>query len=42
MPVVSRFYGISIKMYFREHGVPHFHAISMPSSMASSVWTRWS
>lgn len=27
MPVVSRFYGISIKMYFREHGVPHFHAI---------------
>ena len=27
MPVVARFYGISIKMYFREHGVPHFHAI---------------
>jgi len=27
MPVISRFYGIVIKMYFREHGVPHFHAI---------------
>ena len=21
------FYGILIKMYFREHGVPHFHAL---------------
>ena len=29
MPVVARFYGIIIKMYFsqREHGIPHFHAI---------------
>lgn len=29
MPVVARFYGIVIKMYFRqsEHGVPHFHAL---------------
>ena len=27
MPVISRFYGILIKMYFREHGVPHFHAL---------------
>ena len=27
MPVIARFYGIVIKMYFREHGVPHFHAI---------------
>jgi hypothetical protein len=29
MPVVARFYGIVIKMYFaqREHGAPHFHAI---------------
>jgi hypothetical protein len=27
MPVISRFYGIVIRMYFREHGVPHFHAI---------------
>ena len=27
MPVITRFYGIIIKMYFNEHGVPHFHAI---------------
>ena len=27
MPVIARFYGIAIKMYFREHGVPHLHAI---------------
>ena len=28
MPVVSRFYGIVIKMFFSEHGVPHFHAVA--------------
>jgi hypothetical protein len=27
MPVVARFYGIVIKMFFSEHGVPHFHAV---------------
>ncbi len=29
MPVVARFYGVIIKMYFSqsEHGVPHFHAV---------------
>ena len=29
MPVIARFYGIVIKMYFSqsEHGKPHFHAI---------------
>ena len=27
MPVITRFYGILVKMYFREHGTPHFHAI---------------
>ena len=26
MPEVSRFYGIVIRMFFREHGPPHFHA----------------
>ena len=26
MPVVSRFYGILIKMYFGDHVPPHFHA----------------
>ncbi|MBQ8199400.1 MAG: DUF4160 domain-containing protein [Lachnospiraceae bacterium] len=29
MPVISRFHGITIKMYFRqkEHNPPHIHAI---------------
>lgn len=29
MPVIARFYGLVIKMYFSqsEHGIPHFHAI---------------
>ena len=26
MPELSRFYGIIIYMYFREHDPPHFHA----------------
>ena len=27
MPEISRFLGIVIQMYFRDHGVPHFHAV---------------
>ena len=27
MPVIARFYGIVIKMYFNDHLSPHFHAI---------------
>lgn len=27
VPVIARFYGIAIRMYFREHGIAHFHAI---------------
>ena len=27
MPEISRFLGIVIAMYYREHGLPHFHAI---------------
>lgn len=26
MPVVSAFFGILIRMFYREHGPPHFHA----------------
>jgi len=26
MPVISRFYGISILMFFKDHAPPHFHA----------------
>ena len=27
LPVIARSYGILVKMYFKEHGRPHFHAI---------------
>ena len=26
VPVISRFFGIAIRMYFRDHAPPHFHA----------------
>ncbi len=26
MPVVSLFFGIVIRMFYLEHGIPHFHA----------------
>jgi hypothetical protein len=26
VPTISRFYGITIQMFFKEHGIPHFHA----------------
>ena len=27
VPELSRFYGIVIRMYFSDHGPPHFHAV---------------
>lgn len=26
MPIISTFFGIVIRIFYREHGVPHFHA----------------
>jgi hypothetical protein len=26
VPVISVFFGIVVRMFYREHGVPHFHA----------------
>ncbi len=26
MPIISVFFGIAIRMFYREHGVAHFHA----------------
>ncbi len=25
MPILSRFFGIIVRMYYREHNPPHFH-----------------
>ena len=27
MPTISSFYGITVRMYWADHGPPHFHAI---------------
>jgi hypothetical protein len=27
LPRIAEFYGIAIYMYYRDHGVPHFHAL---------------
>ena len=27
MPTICQFYGITIRLYFRDHPPPHFHAI---------------
>jgi hypothetical protein len=39
MPVIARFYGIAIRMYSREHGVPHFHAIYGDSNAVFAIET---
>jgi hypothetical protein len=27
MPTISRFYGITIRMFYNDHAPPHFHAV---------------
>ncbi len=41
MPVIARFYGIIIKMYFSqsEHGTPHFHAMYGESNAVFAIQT---
>ena len=39
MPVIARFYGIATKMYFKEHGVPHFHALYAEYNAVFSIDT---
>lgn len=42
MPVISRFYGIVIKMYFQqsEHNPPHIHAVYGEYIGAINIQTR--
>ena len=37
MPVISSFYGIDIKLYFRDHFPPHFHAFYGEFSVEISI-----
>ena len=42
MPVIARFYGIILKIYFSqsEHGIPYFHAVygEFNRTFQSSRW----
>ena len=42
MPVISKFYGITIRMYFQqsEHNPPHIHAIYGEQEAAISIRNR--
>lgn len=39
VPRISEFYGIVIAMYFREHGVPHFHATYAGETVVVAIET---
>jgi Domain of unknown function (DUF4160) len=39
VPRISEFYGIVIAMYYREHGVPHFHATYAGETVVISIDT---
>ena len=39
MPRISFFYGIVIAMYYREHGVPHFHATYAGETVVIAIQT---
>jgi uncharacterized protein DUF4160 len=39
VPRISEFYGIVIAMYYREHGVPHFHATYAGETVVISIHT---
>jgi hypothetical protein len=39
MPEISRFFGIVIAMYYRDHAPPHFHAFYGEAQAAISIAT---
>lgn len=39
MPTISMFFGIAIRMYFDEHGPPHFHAYYGDDDVVMSIGT---
>jgi len=39
MPTISRFFGIIIRMYFDDHGPPHFHAVYGQDEASLSIET---
>ena len=39
MPTISRFFGITVRMYYEDHGPPHFHAYYDRSSAIFEIST---
>ena len=39
MPTISTFFGIAIRMYYREHMPPHFHAVYGDQEAAVGIET---
>ena len=39
VPRISEFYGIVIAMYYRDHGVPHFHATYAGETVVIAIQT---
>ncbi|MCZ7648178.1 MAG: DUF4160 domain-containing protein [Planctomycetota bacterium] len=39
MPEISRFYGIVIQLYYRDHPPPHFHALYAGQKAAIDIET---
>jgi hypothetical protein len=37
MPVISRFLGIAIAIYYRDHAPPHFHALYGDAEITVSI-----
>lgn len=37
MPTLSTFYGIAIRMFWSDHGPPHFHAVYAEHKAAISI-----
>jgi hypothetical protein len=37
MPVISRFLGIAIAIYYRDHAPPHFHALYGDSEITVAI-----
>jgi hypothetical protein len=39
MPTISQFFGISIRIYYEDHGQPHFHAYYAEFEAVFAIYT---
>ncbi len=41
MPVISRFFGIAVYMYWRDHAPAHFHARYQDDEVTVEIGDKW-